>query len=161
MSKRLIITEEEKKTIRSLYEQTNDQYKKENDFLKRYVGKTFNLYTDNTFKKLSSESNKITDIVYKGGHIKIKFDVTYKRVDNEELTYKNLAYIECEHNPNRLGYKCIDLDTESELTHGYPNVYNKSLIDDINKKGTELGIKWCQLPKADFGMNNMDKNNIG
>lgn len=161
MSKSLIITEEEKKNILSLYEQTDDKYKKENDFLKRYVGKTFNLYTDNTFKKISSESNKITDIIYRGGNIKIKFDATYKPINDEEITYKKLATIECEHNPNRLGYKFIDLDTESELTHGYPNVYNKSLIDDINKKGTEFGIKWCQLPKADFGMTNTDKNNIG
>ncbi len=149
MGQRLIITEEEKNIILSLYEQTDKQYKKENDFLKRYVGKTFNIYTDSDFQTLASNSpQKIESIIYYENGLSVKgkyyLDVFEK---DDEFDY----FFRCLHNPNRLGYSIDD----NILNRTWQN---KTLIDNINQQGAALGIKWCQKPKADFGIKQSKPN---
>jgi hypothetical protein len=129
MGKRIIISESEKKNILSLYEEDNNIYKKENDFLKKYIGKTFNIYEDINEQTLYSQA-LIKNITYNGGRIIINTE------------YSSYDFV-CQYNPSRIGYK------------GYGSYnrefYNKSLITDINIKGNSIGIKWCQKPKSDFG----------
>jgi len=142
MGQRIIITEEEKKNILSLYEQTDDLYKKENDFLKKYIGKTYNVYIDSKFTQLSGQL-KVNKIEYLNFRGKDGLMINY---DND----KNYQFIVCNYNPSKIGY-LID----HRVNIGGFSVdkihYTKAMIDDINNKGVALGIQWCKKPSADFG----------
>jgi hypothetical protein len=131
MKKIIKLTESELINIikKIITEQDDVKYKKENDFLKKYIGKTFNVYNDKNFKSLHSGGHKIISIKYDGGGIMI----------NTNTPLFNVFYMECQHNPDKLSYGFNNNDS-----------YNKTLVDDINQKGTSVGIKWCQLHKADF-----------
>ena len=130
MKKIIKLTESELINIvkKVIIEQDDIKYKKENDFLKKYRTNTFNLYSDENFKRLYHGSIDIIGIKYDGGGITI--------LTNHDVKY----YMECQHNPDKLSYR---------FNNGS---YNKTLVDDINQKGSSVGIKWCQLPKADFGV---------
>jgi hypothetical protein len=148
MGKKLIITEEEKKKILSLYEQNQDSFEKENNFLKRYIGKTLNLYSDVSQTDMGRISYKIETINYEGGGITINQD---------SVTDKEYIFIECNYNPSKIGYKML-------LTHKYGSadlggtLYNKKFVDDINNYGLQSGITWCKKPKADFSSNQKTTN---
>ena len=146
MGKRIIISESEKKNILSLYEETNE-YKKENDFLKKYVGKTINEFTDRQLQNLSG-TNKIKSIEYNGSGIIIEF------LPESSYDYGMYSTYVCKYNPSKLGYEGTFNFGERESW----TVYNKTLIDDINQKGTAAGIKWCQKPKADFGTKSINED---
>jgi hypothetical protein len=147
MGQRLIITEEEKKTILSLYEQTDEEYKKENDFLKRYVGKTVIWYrSDMQSIDPDHTPSKIESITYDGNAIYIKGE--YNVISKHKYEYF-LYEFPCLHNPDRIGYDSYPIHTE-----GYKGFigFNNKLIDNINQQGFSAGIKWCKKPKADFGI---------
>jgi hypothetical protein len=141
MGQRLIISESEKKEILRLYEQ-DEEYLKEKNFLKRYVGKTINLYTDEKQNALWGGPFEITDADYDGFNIDIMVDNT------DTISFS------CRYNPSIVGYK--GWETKFKTT-----VYNKSLIDNINQQGVAVGIKWCVKPKADFAnTSNMNSDNL-
>jgi|LakMenEpi03Aug12_release.lakeMendotaPanAssembly.Ray.scaffolds.fasta_scaffold742557_1 hypothetical protein len=158
MGQRIIITEEEKKNILSLYEQTDDLYKKENDFLKRYVGKTINAYADPNLKKIAYQL-LIVELKYlkydAGEAIRVEYDwpaelkTQYPYSASPEKPAFPL-YIKCMYNPSKFSYEL----SRSWGQLKYDNYYNKTLVDDIMSKGTAAGIQWCKKPQADFGMNN-------
>jgi len=156
MGQRLIITEEEKKNILTLYEQTNDLYKKENEFLKKYIGKTFNVYQDDKFQKLRWNPVIIKNILYNRENRFTTYtgslNITGETM-TQDVTIKLEMSFSCQLNPSRIGYEAL---TE------YGKIYNKTLIDNINQQGISAGIQWCKKPKADFGMNNSptDSNKI-
>jgi hypothetical protein len=134
---RLIISETERQNILSLYEEENDEHKKENEFLKKYVGKTFISYIDADYQTLPWKM-EIKDIIYR-----------YNSIEINPNDVKNHFSFHCLYNPNRIGYKGWV---------GSLYRYNKTLIDDINQKGTAAGIKWCQKPKADFGIKSINES---
>ena len=134
---RLIISETERQNILSLYEEENDEHKKENEFLKKYVGKTFISYIDADYQTLPWKM-EIKDIIYR-----------YNSIEINPNDVKNNFSFHCLYNPNRIGYKGWV---------GSLYRYNKTLIDDINQKGTAAGIKWCQKPKADFGIKSVNES---
>ena len=141
---KLIISETEKKNILSLYEE--DDNKKEKDFLNQYIGKTFIVYDDENFHT-NPKKYEIEQIVYnkysdtKGSNVGL--DIMTKDLG----LGVNYFHFECLYNPNRIGYILKKLGRSD-----FNKYYNKTLIDDINQKGTVSGIKWCQKPKADFGV---------
>jgi hypothetical protein len=148
MGKRIIISESEKKNILSLYEQDSNEFKKENDFLKRYVGKTFNEYSDKQLQKLWGTPT-ISSIEYDSDGLSINYREWVNNTNDRYSLYT------CNYNPSKIGYKgSTNLITSSEIY----DVYNKTLIDDINQKGTASGIKWCQKPKADFGVKSVNED---
>jgi hypothetical protein len=154
MGQRRIITEEEKKKILSLYEQSEDTYQKENNFLKRYIGKTVNLYENLAQTEMYQRSYKIEKIEYTGGGIFI---------NNDGHSDDNYIAIWCNYNPNKIGYK-MNLNTNYKYTGSKSvDLYNKKLIDDINTYGLQAGITWCKKPKADYSstQQNMNQSKIG
>ena len=152
MGQRLIITEQEKKTILSLYEQTDDQYKKENDFLQRYVGKTFNTYVDPEFREFTGYLNKIRTIKYDGDAIEIYYSHPSYYDKTKFMDREKPIFIFCIYNPSKFSYKLRW--SVSEVSN--KPYYNKTLVDDITNKGIAAGIQWCKRPNADFGMKQSD-----
>ena len=155
MGQRLIISEEDKKEILSLYEQTDNQYKKENDFLKRYVGKTFNTYVDPQFRDFTGFLNKIRTIEYDGQAIQIYYSQPnyYDKTKFDDREFP--IYIMCVYNPSKLSYKLGWALAENNKNKPY---YNKTLVDDITNKGMSAGIQWCKRPNADFGIKQSNPN---
>jgi hypothetical protein len=148
MGKRIIISESEKKNILSLYEQDSNEFKKENDFLKRYVGKTFNEYSDKQLQKLWG-TDTISSIEYDSDGLSINYK---EYVNNTNDSY---SLYTCNYNPSKIGYEGSSGGISSSKNY---DVYNKTLIDDINQKGAASGIKWCQKPKADFGTKTVNED---
>jgi hypothetical protein len=141
MGKRIIISESEKKNILSLYEQDSNEFKKENDFLQKYIKKTFNVYSDLNQQKIKYNQVEIKDIYYdsKGLHINLKHEFPY-------------FFFACVYNPSKIS------DVQNYWSETTPNIYAKTLISDINQKGAANGIKWCQKPKSDFGVKSVNKD---
>jgi hypothetical protein len=140
----LIISETERKNILSLYEQNSDAYKKENDFLKKYIGKTFNVYSDLNQQDIEYKQIKIQDINYDGRTLYINSLPSQEKI--------RFLFFNCLYNPSRIG------DVINNWSDTTPNIYAKSLISDINQKGITNGIKWCQKPKADFGVKSVNED---
>ena len=148
MGKKFIISEEEKKHIMGLYEQSQ-LYQKENEFLKRYVGKTFNIYSDPNFSKgVYGNPYIILSIKYNGGGLDLNVS------HSSEPNFHDLRSISCMYNPSKFSYEIKHWDGLGKRIVEH----NKTLVDDIMSKGATAGIQWCQKPKADFGSTEQPKN---
>ncbi len=148
MGKQLIITEEEINRIKLLYEITGDSYIKENTFLQKYVGKTYNVYKNNSFTE-GAGVLKVHDIKYGDYKGKLGILINY---DNDKM----YQFIDCNYNPSKIGYKIEQKIYVPPISADYTQ-YTKSMVDDINQKGTAAGIKWCQKPKTDFGIKSVNE----
>jgi hypothetical protein len=151
MGRKLIITEEEKNNILSLYEQYSI-HQKEDDFLKKYIGKTFITYQDPNFRDILTKET-IDEIYYS-----FKYDkntrttrdgiIIETKINSPNYTATTATFtFGCLYNPNKISYE--GKKTQYGKTF---KVFNKTLIDDINTKGTSNGIEWCRKPQADFGL---------
>ena len=134
--------------VKPLISESDD---KTQTFLNKYIGKTFTLYADENLQDIWGSPNTIEKIYYGSSGLVIEF--------NDYLLDQRLEF-DCLYNPSRFSNKAF---------YGYKDylggvdmkeVYNKSLTNDIFTKGSQLGIKFCQKPKSDFGSVNPPPTNM-
>jgi len=142
------------------------------NFLKKYQDKTINLYRNPECTEYDV-TGKIVNIKYleypnntKDHYLSI--EIKHEFSEGEEYTFE--YSVECNYNPSKFSNKFI-MDAASELLQKNPfwekyifdgnyDRYNKSFVNDIFNKGSQLGIQFCKKPNADFGMTNSPNFNL-
>jgi hypothetical protein len=154
MGKRIIVLESEKKHILSLYEDVDDKYKKENDFLKEYIGKPISV----TCRQVMGGNNckgwvtlKINNITY--GTLKDDIEgVSVRVLYNNSFYYVNF---DCDYNKSEISLPKDEIPSIQPVgknidgsfvagIHMIPLTETINLINNINVKGRNKGIRWCQ-----------------
>jgi hypothetical protein len=158
MGQRLIITEEEKTSILSLYEQA-----KPIQDIKSLIGKTFNLYSDsnnNNLLEFKKSGYKFTtlgptvkilnisnDSIGQQLIIELDNDSSISQLSNADL--KGQLVLKCKYNPDQYengGYLDYGPLWENKYhINAYPS---KQFLNHLN-----TNFNFCKKPKADFGVN--------
>lgn len=141
------------------------------NFLKKYQDKTINLYLNPECTEYDV-TGKIVNIKYleypnntKDHYLAIEIKHEFSE---EEYTFE--YSVECNYNPSKFSNK-FSMSAASELLQEKPyeekyifngdyDRYNKSFVNDIFNKGSQLGIQFCKKPNADFGMTNSPNSNL-
>ncbi len=129
---------------------------KTENFLKKYVGKTITMYQNPECTNYSMTLT-ISSIKYNGGNF---ITINTTNDDNVVLSYD----VECLFNPTKFSNEYIlssqsisslksskSYLTDSHILQYYSKLYNKTLLNDIFTKGSQIGIQFCKKPKTDFG----------
>jgi hypothetical protein len=132
---------------------------KTENFLKNYVGKTITMYQNPECTEYSITLT-ISNIKYNGGSF-ITINTTKEGDDNNVVLSYDVA---CLFNPTKFSNEYIlssqsisslkssnNYLTDSHILRFYAKLYNKTLLNDIFTKGSQIGIQFCKKPKTDFG----------
>jgi len=138
----MILSESEKNRIKGLYGLVTEQQSQYDKILQKYVGKTILLYEDKNQKKLHlTNPLEIKDIAFHGGGIVIK----------GKTQFDWSLYPRCKYNPDEIDYELgFVYDTYTSIDKS-GIVYNKKLVDSLNKDAKDNNINWCKKPQSDFG----------